>query len=144
MKNVRIIPHSGQPNVRENIMAKDKNYDEAHALLSAEHSRAFPTEAGRNYPRQGTYYIRAATKKAAAERLKEFGCPWAKPADLRVGMGNTLDALDEAGLMETGDLFIVADYGQIVRVSMVDGKPVAKYFGKTATKTVIVPVEEKK
>lgn len=120
-----------------------KNYDEVSAILNADHAGAFPSNGiGRSKPRQGTLYIQASTKKEAAEKLQKFGYQWTKPSDLRVGMGDALDALDEAGFMASGDLFIVADYGRVVRVSMVDGQPVAKYFGTIERKPVFVLAEE--
>lgn len=119
-----------------------KNYDETSAMLNIDHARAFPTDPRRNKPRQGTLYIQASTKKEAAEKMQKFGYRWCKPSDLRVGMGNSLEALDEAGYMATGDLFIVADHGQVVRVTLVDGQPVARYFGVIRNKPTFFPAEE--
>lgn len=121
----------------------DKIYDYMHCMLNADHANAFPTDPRRNKPRQGTLIIKASSKNAAAEKLSHLGYPWMKPRELRVGMGDALWALDQAGLLDSGDLFVVADWNSIVRVTLVDGQPVAKYFGTTATKTVIVPAEGK-
>jgi hypothetical protein len=113
-------------------------------MLNIDHARAFPTDPRRNKPRQGTLIIKASTKKEACEKLAHLGYRWMKPHELRVGMGNSLEALEDAGLLDSGDLFIVADYGEVVRVSVVDGEDKAKYIGKIRTKPVFAPAEEGK
>lgn len=127
---------------KEHTMAQ-KIYDYPHCMLNINHADAFPESANRSRPRQGDLIIKASSKQEAAEKLTHLGYRWMKTHELRIGMGDTLWALNEAGLLDSGDLFIVADFSSIVRVTLVDGEPVAEYFGEAKKKTVIVPKGEK-
>lgn len=83
-------------------------------LKVIEWERAFLHAAGLNdvlnikpHIRQVDVYVAAPTKKAAAERLAELGHS-VRMADLRVAMGNTVEAIVDLGLLETEGTVLVA------------------------------------
>lgn len=63
------------------------------------------TESNRHS--QGDIFVAAKNKAAAVELLSELGYS-IRAADVRLGMGNDMDALVEAGVITEGSLIIVS------------------------------------
>lgn len=56
---------------------------------------------------QGDIFVAAPNKAAAIEKLSDLGYP-IRPADVRVGSGNDMDALLDAGVITDGSLILIS------------------------------------